>query len=84
MNKTQIALIVTATSTVLLGAKLLQRTHQVNVLAANYGKLRAWSGFAQRVMAESFDLHPEIVSELSDDLKADIAFYDLMSKENLV
>jgi hypothetical protein len=84
MNKTQLALTATALIAAGLGLELIVRNRQLARLSKSSIKLVEWSGIAQQVMAETWQSHPELIHELSEEVRTNIDFYNLMIKENLI
>ena len=86
MHKNDLETIVIASGITIcvLGYKLHKKNRQLKSLSFASRKLIEWTNIAQRVMTETWEAHPELISELSDELTTDIQFYAIMAKENLV
>lgn len=86
MQKNDLELIVvgSAVTICVLGYKLHKKNRQLKSLSYASRKLIEWTNIAQRVMTETWESHPELISELSTELTTDIQFYSIMAKENLV
>jgi len=86
MNKNHLGLLLVATSAtiVILGCDLHKKNRQLRNVVHSSKKLVAWSELAQQVMSETWEAHPELISELSEDVTTNIEFYSIMLKENLV
>ena len=84
MNGTEKALAASLATIAVLGLTLATRNRQLKIYQESYRKLHAWGKISQQIMTEVMEKYPEFPSEVSEGTIADIEFYGIMSKENLI
>ena len=84
MNKTEKVLVITLAVATAMGLEIVHQKRYIRKLNAAHTKLLTWGKLSQRIMNELIEKNPMIVKDISEELAMDLAFYGMMSDENLI
>ena len=84
MDKKDAVIAASAGIIVVLAVKLHDRTRKLARLQVAAHRLQRWTEIAQNVFQETWDKHPELTDELSENTRVNIDFYNIMSEERFI